>query len=71
MEYDAAPGDVLVQSTSAWQGRLALRFHPILLAVPMITTVHERDSIARYTRTIVSEATMRDVEAALVLHFGV
>lgn len=70
MEYDATPGDVLVQSTSGWRGRFALRLHPILLAVPMITTVHERDSLARYTRTIVSEAAMRDVEAALILHFG-
>jgi hypothetical protein len=70
MEYDAAPGDVLVQSTSGWQGRFALQLHPVLLAVPLITTVHERDSLARYTRTIVSEATMRDVEAALMLHFG-
>lgn len=71
MEYDASPGDVLVQNTSAWQGRFALRLHPILLAVPLITTVHERDSLARYTRTIVCESTMRDVAAALVLHFGV
>jgi hypothetical protein len=71
MEYDATPGDVLVQNTSAWQGRFALRVHPILLAVPLITTVHERDSIVRYTRTIVSADTMRDVEAALLLHFGV
>jgi hypothetical protein len=70
MEYDAAPGDVLVQNTSAWQGRFALGFHPVLVAVPLITTVHERDSLARYTRTIVSEATMRAVEAALLLHFG-
>ena len=70
MVYDATPGDVLVQNTLDWQGRFALRLHPLLLAVPMITTVHERDSIVRYTRTIVSEATMRDVEAALVLHFG-
>jgi hypothetical protein len=71
MEYDATPGDVLVQNTSAWQGRFALRIHPVLLAVPLITTVHERDSIARYTRTIICEGTMRDVDAALLLHFGV
>jgi hypothetical protein len=71
MEYHATPGDVMVHSTSGWQGRFSLKVQPILLAVPMITTVHERDSIARYTRTIVSEATMREVESALVLHFGV
>jgi hypothetical protein len=70
MEFNATPGDVLVQNTSGWQGRFALRLHPLLIAVPMITTVHERDGIARYTRTIVSEETMRDVETALVLHFG-
>lgn len=70
MEYDATPGDVMVQSTSGWQGRLSLRIQPVLLAVPLITTVHERDGIARYTRTIVSESTLRDVEAALLLHFG-
>jgi hypothetical protein len=70
VEFDAAPGDVLVQNTSDWQGRFALRVHPLLIAVPLVTTVHERDSIARYTRTIVGEATMRDVEASLVLHFG-
>lgn len=70
MEYEATPGDVLVQSTSGWQGRFALRLHPVLLAVPLVTTVHERDSLARYTRTLVSEATMRDVDAALMLHFG-
>ena len=70
MLYDATPGDVLVENTSGWQGRFSLRVHPILLAVPLITTVHERDSIARFTRTIVSEATMRDVEAALTLQFG-
>ncbi|HEX6909738.1 MAG TPA: hypothetical protein VF142_05075 [Longimicrobium sp.] len=70
MAHEATPGDVLVQNTLDWRGRLALRLHPLLLAVPMITTVHERDSITRYTRTIVSEAARRDVEAALVLHFG-
>jgi hypothetical protein len=70
MEYDATPGDVLVQSTSGWQGRLFLEVHPVLLAVPLITTVHERDGIARYTRTIVSEPTLREVDAALLLHFG-
>ncbi|HEX6042591.1 hypothetical protein [Longimicrobium sp.] len=70
MEFDAAPGDVLVQDTSGWQGRFALRLHPVLIAVPLVTTVHERDSIARYTRTIVSETTMREVEASLMLHFG-
>jgi hypothetical protein len=71
MLYDPTPGDVAVQNTSGWQGRFSLRIQPILLAVPLITTVHERDSITRYTRTLVSEATMREVEAALVLHFGV
>jgi hypothetical protein len=70
MLYDATPGDVVVQDTSGWQGRFSLRIQPILLAVPLITTVHERDSIARYTRTLVSDATLREVEAALVLHFG-
>lgn len=70
MQYDPSPGDVLVGNTSAWQGRFSLRVHPILLAVPLITSVHERDSLARYTRTIVSEDTMREVETALVLHFG-
>lgn len=70
MQYDAAPGDVLVENTSAWQGRLSLRVHPILLAVPLITSVHERDSLARYTRTIVSEQTMREVETALTFQFG-
>lgn len=41
-----------------------------LIAVPLVTTVHERGSIARYTRAIVSDATMREVEASLMLHFG-
>lgn len=70
MEYDATPGDVLVQETSGWQGRFSLKIHPILLAVPMITTVHERGSLARWTRTLVSESTMCDVDMALLLHFG-
>ena len=70
MQYDATPGEVLVENASAWQGRLSLRVYPILLAVLIITSVHERDSLARYTRTIVSENTMREVEASLVLHFG-
>lgn len=70
MEYEATPEDVVVQSTAAWQGRLALGAHPVLLAVPLVTTVHERGSLARYTRTLVSESTMREVDAALLLHFG-
>ncbi|HST61008.1 MAG TPA: hypothetical protein VLK84_20055 [Longimicrobium sp.] len=70
MQYGATAGDVLVENTSSWQGRFSLRVHPILLAVPLITSVHERDSLARYTRTIVSEDTMCQVEAALMLHFG-
>lgn len=70
MEYHAAPGDVLVQNPSDWDGRFALRHRSLLIAVPLVTTVHERDSIARYTRTIVSEGTMLEVEASLALHFG-
>lgn len=70
MEYDATPGDVMVQNTSGWQGRLSLKVHPVLLAVPLATTVHERDGIARYTRTLVSESTMREADAALLRHFG-
>lgn len=70
MEYDASPGDVLVAHTGAWRGRLPSLTQPVLLAVPMITSVYERDSLARYTRTVVSETTMRDVETALAFHFG-
>lgn len=70
MEYDATPGDVLVQNTAGWQGRFSLQLQPVLVAVPMITSVYEREFIARYTRTIVSEATMCEVESALLLHFG-
>jgi hypothetical protein len=69
IEYDATPGDVLVAHTGTWRGRLPMHAQPILLAVPMITSVFERDSLARYTRTVVGEATMRDVETALTLHF--
>jgi hypothetical protein len=70
MEYDASPGDVLVAHTGAWRGRTPALTQPVLLAVPMITSVYERDSLARYTRTVVSETTMADVETALAFHFG-
>lgn len=70
LEYDASPGDVLVSHTGGWTGRLAGHAQPMLLAVPMITSVYERDSLARYCKTVVCESTMRDVEAALTLHFG-
>lgn len=69
LEYDASPGDVLVSHTGEWSGRLASHAQPLLLAVPMITSVYERDSLARYCRTVVSDATMREVEASLALHF--
>jgi hypothetical protein len=70
MEFDASPGDVLVAHTGAWRGRLPALTQPVLLAVPMITSVYERDSLARYTRTVVGETTMRDVETALAFHFA-
>jgi mRNA-degrading endonuclease toxin of MazEF toxin-antitoxin module len=70
VEYDASPGDVLVPHTGGWLGRVPALAPPLLLAVPMITSVYERDSLARYCRTG-SDATMRDAEAALAIHFGV
>ena len=69
-EYEARPGDVLVHHAVEWAGGSWAVVQP-LLAVPMITSVYERDSLARYTGAVVSDEVMREVEAALALHFGI
>jgi hypothetical protein len=71
LEYDARPGDVVVNDASFHGlGRAAGEARTWILAVPMITSVYERDSLARYSSRVISEDTMREVEAALALHFG-
>ncbi len=70
-EYDARPGDVVVHRTSSdWFARVFSKAESLILAVPMITSVYERDSLARYSQQLISETTMREVENALASHFG-
>ncbi|MCA1790312.1 MAG: hypothetical protein LC667_10800 [Thioalkalivibrio sp.] len=42
----------------------------LIAAVPLVHTVYARTDLARYTGTIVDEETMRQIEAAMALHFG-
>jgi hypothetical protein len=60
---------VLQRTGSEWL-RAFSEADALILAVPMITSVYERDSIARYLGDVVSERTMRELDAALVTHFG-
>jgi hypothetical protein len=70
-EYEASPGDVVVhRATSNWVGEVFSNAESLILAVPMITSVYERDSLVRYSRHVISDTTMRNVEAALSVHFG-
>lgn len=70
-KYDPRPGDVLVESASAeWAARVSGNTPSLILAVPMITSVYERDSLGSYTNHVVSEETMQEVESALAMHFG-
>jgi hypothetical protein len=70
-EYDMGPGDVLIDTASArWVPRVFNKATSLILAVPMITSVYERDSLVQYSEHVISESTMREVEAALGVHFG-
>lgn len=70
-EYDARPGDVVVHQTSSdWLRRVFGTEESLILAVPLVTSVYERDSLAHYSPHVISDGTMREVEAALALHFG-
>lgn len=69
-QYDTRTGDVVIHRTGRpWPVEFA-HSDALILAVPMISSVYERDSIARYLGDVVSERTMRDVDAALIKHFG-
>jgi hypothetical protein len=69
-EYETRAGDVVLRRTGSDWLRAFSETDALILAVPMITSVYERDSIARYLGDVVSESTMRDIDAALVKHFG-
>jgi hypothetical protein len=68
-EYQAVAGDVLVDGTE-WSGSEEHSGPPVLLAVPMITSVYERDSLAAYSASVASERTMRRIDSALCSRFG-
>lgn len=70
-EYAAQPGDVVVHGTgSDLPGQVFGTAESLILAVPMITSVFERDSLTHYSPHVISVSTMKEVEAALALHFG-
>jgi hypothetical protein len=70
-EYDARPGDVVIHSNSPdWPGRVLASAESLILAVPLITSVYERDSLASYSRHVISDDTMQQVDVALAAHFG-
>jgi hypothetical protein len=69
-EYEARPGDVLVPQMPSEPPASFGHAEPLILAVPMITSVYERDSLARYSQHVISDSTVREVEGALALHFG-
>lgn len=70
-QYDARAGDVVVHQTSSDRLRRAFgTAESLILAVPLITSVYERDSLTHYSPHVISDSTMREVEAALALHFG-
>lgn len=69
-EYDTRAGDVVVRRTGSGWLHVFENAETLLLAVPMITSVYEPDSLARYSADVVSESTMREIEAALTMHFG-
>jgi hypothetical protein len=69
-EYEHRAGDVVLRRAGAhWLSPFG-EAEALILAVPMITSVYERDSLARYSEAVISESTMREVEIALALHFG-
>lgn len=69
-QYNTRMSDVVIHGMGPpWPAEFA-HSDALILAVPMITSVYERDSIARYLGDVVSERTMRDVDAALLKHFG-
>lgn len=69
-EYDARAGDVVIHRTgSRWPAEFA-HTEALILAVPMITSIYEPDSLARYSPDVISEQTMHDIDAALERHFG-
>jgi hypothetical protein len=69
-DYETRPGDVVLRRTGSDWLRAFSDTDALIFAVPMIISVYERDSIARYLGDAVSERTMRDIDAALVKHFG-
>lgn len=70
-KYETRAGDVILRRTSSEWLRTFGETDSLIFAVPMITSVYERDSLARYLDDVVSESTMREIDAALMQHFGV
>jgi hypothetical protein len=68
-KYEAVPGDIILHRRD-WLSAGPPGTQPLILAVPLITSVYERDSLGRYGQWVVSESAMREVEIALALHFG-
>lgn len=68
-KYEAVPGDIVIHRTDWLTGAFSSA-GPLILAVPMITSVYERDSLGRYAQAVISDSAMREVEIALALHFG-
>jgi hypothetical protein len=69
-EFEEHEGDVLMRDHGGWFRGLMGRRMDFIVAVPLIHTVYARTDLARYTGTIVDEETMRQIEAAMALHFG-
>lgn len=68
-DFDERPGDVLVRGPG-WARAVMGRRADVIIAAPLIQTVYEPEFINRYHDSVLDESTMRQVESALALHFG-
>lgn len=69
-EFEEREGDVLIKDGTGWIRGLLGRRMDVIAAVPFIHTVYARSDLLGYTDTIVDEETMRQIDVAMALHFG-
>jgi hypothetical protein len=68
-DFEGATNDVIVQHAD-WVSQLRPKVKSVLIAVPFVFTVYAPDYIVKYGPVIVDAETMRQVEVAMALHFG-
>lgn len=69
-EFESRDLDVVVTGVD-WLARISGSPGSVILAAPLIFSVYGPTHIARYTPVIVDDNTMRQVDTALAIHFGI